>query len=318
MKPDLTRRESLGAIGACIGLTPMLRPMTQAADSQTMALACGTYGLQAKPVADAVAFIAATGFDAAEISVMPGTTGDPATFSGDQRRAVKDKLGESGIRLCALMADLHPSADAAAHQEITDRFRGLCELARELSPDRPPLIQTVLGGKDWEASKTLFRDRLADWMQTAADQKIVLAVKPHRGNAMSRPADAIWLIEQLGGSPWLRMVYDYSHFHLREPAMPIAGTVAESLPVTAYVAAKDAVERDGKVVFALPGEGRGYDHADILRAFHAGGFRGAVCVEISAQIWKTAGYDGEAATRTSYRNLAAAFERAGIPRPKRG
>ena len=182
----------------------------------------------------------------------------------------------------------------------------------ELSPGNPPLIQTVFAGKSWEESKALFRDRLADWVKVADGHGFALAIKPHRQQAMSRPEDAIWLFEQLGRPPRLRMVYDYSHFHRREPEMTIADTVARSLPWTAYVAVKDAVVRDGKVVFALAGEGGEFDHAEIIRAFAAGGYAGDFCCEVSSQILKAKGYDAAAATKTCHRNLAAAFERAGV------
>jgi sugar phosphate isomerase/epimerase len=162
----------------------------------------------------------------------------------------------------------------------------------------------------------LIRDRLADWVRVAEEQKFTFAIKPHRMQAMSRPEDAIWLFQQLGEPPRLRMVYDYSHFHRRDPEMTIAGTVARSLPWTAYVASKDAVVKDGKVVFALTGEGGEFDHAEIVKAFVAGGYTGDFCCEVSSQIWKANGYDAAVATQTSYRNLAEAFKRAGVEQRK--
>ena len=41
---------------------------------------------------------------------------------------------------------------------------------------------------------------------------------------------AAWLFKQLGEPPRLRMVYDYSHFHRREPEM----TLAEDSPPPAF------------------------------------------------------------------------------------
>ena len=294
------------------GISPLRSAFS--APPETCGLGIGTYGLQSLPLGEALASVAATGYDCVEITAFPGFTGDPKTLIGEGRKNIGKQLGDTGLRLSALMADLPPSADLATHRGQTESLLRLCELGRDLSPDRVPLVQTVLGGKDWDDDKGRLRDRLADWLQVCADQKIVLAIKPHRGNAMSRPADAIWLFEQLGGSPWLRMVYDYSHFHLREPAMSIPNTVAQSLPWTAYVASKDAVLRDGKVVFALTGEGGGFDHADIIVSFHNGGYRGDFCCEVSSQLWKAPGYDAAEALRICYRHLAAAFERAGVSR----
>jgi hypothetical protein len=47
------------------------------------------------------------------------------------------------------------------------------------------------------------------------------------------------------------MVYDYSHFHRREPEMTLADTMKTLLPWTAYVASKEVIVIDGKVVFTL-------------------------------------------------------------------
>ena len=94
--------------------------------------------------------------------------------------------------------------------------------------------------------------------------------------------------------------------------MTLADTVKTSLPWTAYVASKDAIVKDGKVVFALTGEGGEFDHADIVKALVAGGYAGDFCCEVSSQIWKAKGYDDIAATKLCYKNLADAFKRAGV------
>ncbi len=284
--------------------------------AQAAPVACGlgisTYGLQSFDLEAAIRFIAETGYDCVEITAFEGFTGDPAKVSKEQRRSVRALLAEKRLRLCAFTADLHPTADNAAHAKQTESLRRMAEMGADLSPEKPPLIQTVFAGKNWDESKSLFRDRLADWVKVADELHFTLAIKPHRQQAMSRPEDAIWLFEQLGKPPRLRMIYDYSHFHRREPEMTIADTVARSLPWTAYVAVKDAVLKDGKVVFALVGESGEFETAEIIRAFAAGGYAGDFCCEVSSQIWKAKDYDAIAATKTCHRNLAAAFQRAGV------
>lgn len=278
--------------------------------------ACGlgisTYGLQSMDLESAVSLIAETGYDCLEIAALEKLTGDPGRVSGEQRRSLRQRMADKGLRLSALMADLHPNTDDAVHQRQTESLKSLAELGHDLSPNDTPLIQTVFAGKDWETSKTLFLNRLADWVKLADERQFTFCIKPHRMQAMSRPEDAIWLFQQLGEPKRLRMVYDYSHFHRREPEMTIADTVAKSLPWTAYVASKDAVIKDGKTAFALTGEGGEFDHAQIIQAFVAGGYKGDFCCEVSSQIWKAKGYDAAAATRTCYKNLANAFKRAGV------
>lgn len=309
----MNRRAFLTAAGALPLATSMPLPLT-AAEAKTCGLAIGTYGLQSLSLDDSIDLVAETGYDAIEITTFAGFTGDPKSLDAGRRRDLKKRASDHGLRICALMADLHPSADDAKHAEQSEQLMQLFALAHDLA-ESPPLVQTVLGGKSWEGEKNLFRDRLAGWMQIAADQRGTLSIKPHRGHAMSRPEDAIWLFEQLGKPRRVRMVYDFSHYAFRESAMTIADTVESSLPWTNYVAVKDAVEVDGKVRFALAGESGNQDHAEIVRAFHAGGYHGDFCCEVSSQIWKSdPSYDAVAATKTCYRNLSAAFEKAGVAR----
>lgn len=287
-----------------------------AAETGGCQLAIGTYGLQSMPLAAAIRLIAEIGYDALEITSFEGMTGSPEALAGKETRTeIRNLIADSGIPLGALMVNLQPQKDDAAHREQIDTLRSLIELAHDLSPDKPPILQTVLGGKNWDESKHLFRDRIADWNQMAADQKIVISIKPHRSHAMGTPEQAVWLIEQLGNPRRLKMVYDYSHYSFHEPPLSIEETVKTALPITNYVAVKDAVEKDGKVVFALAGESDSWDHADIIRAFYEGGYRGEFCCEVSSQIWKKdPKYDPVAATKTCYENMVAAIERAGVPR----
>lgn len=278
-------------------------------------IAIGTYGLQTMPLAGAISLIAKEGFTALEITVFPGTTGDPGVHlkTPDQIAAIRDLVAASGLRLSALMVDLKPEADDKKHHAQLGHLRDLIELSRALSPDRTPLLQTILAGKVWEDSRALFRDRLADWNRVLADQKGYLSIKPHRSHAMSLPEHAASLLGELGNPRRLRMVYDFSHYAFLEPEREIADTVAAALPITNYVAVKDTKMVDGKARFALAGETGNWDHAEIIKAFYEGGYRGDFCCEVSSQIWRNnPGYDPAKATSICFRNLKAAFERAGV------
>ena len=179
------------------------------------------------------------------------------------------------------------------------------ELGRDLGRGTRPLVQTVLGGGVWEDVRNTFRDRLGAWVDLARDQGCTVAIKPHRFGAMSTPAQAAWLMEQLGSPAQLRIVYDYSHYAYRD--LSIEETVRQAEGLVAYVALKDAVMADGKVSFALPGAARSVDHAAIRRALEAAGYAGDYCCEVSGQIWRQPGYDPLAAAETCHRNLAPLF-----------
>ena len=322
--PQLHRRQwihqvlrTAGALGACATAGLTLAPgggrSSVAAEDkpQGCTLSIGTYAMKGVKLERALQTIAAIGFDGVEIAVMPGYDGAPDTMPAARREQVRKQLDSDGLRLTALMEHIAPADDTAAAKDDLARLEKSMELARQLGGTQPPLIQTVLGGGTWEARKTLFRDRLGDWLFLAKKQGIVLAIKPHRGGAMSRPSEAIWLIEQLGNSPHLRMVYDYSHYAFRD--MPLEETVRTALPFTAHVAAKDAVQRGEKVAFLLPGEENRH-FPQLIGLLYAGGYRGDVCCEVSSMVSNRSGYDPVAAAQTCYKNMSAAFREAEVPR----
>lgn len=298
----------LAAAGGAVAAT--------AAERGGCGLAIGTYGLQSMALDEAIRLIAATGYNALEITALPGTTGAPAVLkSADDRARIRDLIGESGLRLGGIMAGIEPQRDEAKHQEQLADLYYLIQLGHDLSPEKAPVIQTVLGGKIWDESRELFRDRIANWVQVAGDQRGFLSIKPHRSHAMSVPAEANWLIEQLGSPDRLGMTYDYSHYAFHEPLLTIEETVAASLPHTNYVAVKDAVLSDGAVRFALAGASKSWDHADVISALYDGGYRGEFCCEVSSQIWKSdPEYDPVKATKLCFENMVAAFDRAGVAR----
>lgn len=260
----------------------------------------GTYGLPGYSIVESIHLIAKTGFDSIEIAAMPGYHGAPDKLSKAKRQEVRQSLADSKLRLGALMGLPHPQP-MKQNADIS-WVENLLQLAIDLSPEDPPLIQSVLGGGKWEEKKTLFRDTLGLWVEMASKAGVTLAIKPHRGHAMSLPQQGIWLIDQLNATDTLKLVYDHSHFMYRN--LPLAETVAEALPYTGYLVVKDAVMLDGKVRFDLPGVSGSIPHAEILKQFIDRGYYGEICCEVSSQVWKQDGYDPVDATRTCYANLS--------------
>lgn len=299
-----TRRQWLWSAGAALaaGAAPARGGCT---------LSIGTYSLKGLALEDAVTTVVELGYDGIEIAALPGFDGAPARMPASRRMTVRRRLEGARLRLTALMEQLTPADADARHKEDLARLRAVFALAADLGMTTP-LVQTVLGGGRWDEKKNLYRDRLADWVKAAGEAGGTIAIKPHRGGALSRPDQAVWLIRQLGDSPRLRMVYDYSHYAFRD--MPLEATIGEALPYAAHIAVKDAARDGDRVVFALAGEAGTVDYATLLRLFHAGGYRGDVCCEVSSQISSRPGYDPVAAARTCYRNMARAFERANVPR----
>ena len=274
-----------------------------------------TYGTKSLATEEAITTLAEIGYDSVELAAVAGWDADPAGLGADRRAAIRRRLGDTGIRLTALMDNLPPSADEARHKIHVERIKAAAQLAHDLAPDSPPPLETVLGGTDWAKSKPLFVKRLSDWVKAAESADLVIAIKPHRGNALSRPEEAVELFGELGNSPRLRMVYDYSHFAGRD--MPMADTIRTSLPWTVFVSIKDVVVENGREVFKLPGETGLIDYPAMIKQFHAGGYRGDFNCEVSAMISKVSGYDPLKAAKQCYTAIAPAFEAAGVTRMKR-
>ncbi len=317
----MSRREALGSCGALLlaGALPAAdadeKGGEKGGDKGTCTFSIGTYGVKSIKTEDAITLIRDTGYDGIELAVRPDWDAEPARMPAARRREVKALLADSGLQLTALMEHLYPAKRPEQHTKDLERLRAVVQLACDITPGPAPLVQTVLGGGEWKSERERIRDRLVDWLAVAKAAGVVIAVKPHRGGVMSTPAEAVWLFRQLDETPWLRMVYDYSHYAFRD--MSIEDTVATALPYTAHIAVKDAVEEGGRVVFKLPGESSGFDYEKLLGLFHKGGYRGDICCEVSGMVWGKPGYDPAAATKRCYENLAPIMERLGM-RARRG
>jgi len=315
--PPISRRSFISALAAAgLAAGPALGgsdPPTTAPAGVTFGFS--TYGMKALATEDAISTLAGIGYDSVELAALAGWDADPATLKPDRRAVIRRRLADTGLRLTALMENLPPSADDARHQAQVDRIKAAAGLAHDLAPDSPPPVETVLGGTDWAKSKPLFVKRLADWVRAAESADAVIAIKPHRGNALSRPEEAVELFGELGNSPRLHMVYDYSHFAGRD--MPMYDTIRVSLPWTVFVSIKDLAIENGREVFKLPGETGQIDYPALIRQFHAGGYRGDFNCEVSAMISKASGYDPLKAAKQCFAAIVPAFDAAGVARVKR-
>lgn len=295
---------------AVASLAPTFRSARAAPTIQPL-IGMGTYALPNYALPDAIRLVAETGFDSIEIASMPGYHGAPDQVSKAQRAEARKQLEGENLKLGALMG--LPQPDAAKAADNTEWVKQMLELARDLSTDGHPLIQTILGGGEWEDKKALFRDTLGPWVELARQAGVRLAIKPHRSNAMSLPEQAIWLIQQLKADDTLSLVFDPSHFAYRD--LDYADLVKQALPYTGYVVLKDAVQRDDKVRYALPGDTAAIPHAAIVRQFLEAGYLGEVCAEVSGHVSKAEGYDPVKATQschTQLRRIVAQAQESGF------
>ena len=275
-------------------------------------LGFSTYGMKTLTTERACRALAEIGYDSVELTVRSGWDADSSTLSPARRSELRSLLSQLPLRLTSLMEHVSPTDDQ--QQAIAlERLKLAAGVAHDLAPAEPPLVQTVLGGGRFEEAKLQLRDRLAEWVRIADEADVTIAIKPHRGGVVSQPAQAVWLIEQLHQPRRLRMVYDYSHYAFRD--LPLAETIHTALPYTSHIAVKDAARQGDRVVFQLPGTAGTIDYAELIRRFHAGGYRGDVNCEVSGMVWSRPDYDPIAAAKTCYANMSASFRQAGVARP---
>jgi inosose dehydratase len=270
------------------------------------------YGMRTLDTKQALAACAEIGYDCVELPVMVDWPWDSAGLSAEQRRQIRSELESTGLRLSALMENLPAVVDDAQHRINLERLKSAAELAHALSPDRAPVIETVLGGRpqQWEELREPMADRVADWAKVAESTKTVIAVKAHVGGAMHLPEHPVWLVERIGNR-WLRAAYDYSHFALR--GVEMAESVKTLIPHSAFVHVKDGRGEAGKFEFLLPGQGD-TNYAQLFKLIAGAGYTGDIVVEVSGQIHSKPGYEPKQAARTCYGPLAKAFTDAGLKR----
>lgn len=300
----MNRREFLGASAAALMVAADSKPAGK------MTFGFSLYGMKSLPLDEALKACSMIGYDTVELALMPGYHADPAKLSKDDRKRLRDRLAESKLGLPALMENLPLDVDATKHAAQLERLKAACELARDLGGDKPPIIETILGGKpgQWDDLKETFAKRLGDWARIAADARVNICIKPHRMGAMNLPEQALWLLKQVD-SPSVRAAYDWSHYEGR--GLKLKKTVQALAPVSSFVHIKDTIFSGDKATFVLPGDGA-TDYVELLSALRDAGYAGDICVEVSGMVSSKKDYEPVAAAKQCYEKLAPAFAKAKV------
>lgn len=310
--PHLITRRPFLAYAAGLAGSIALAPSARAADDQSLGLGFSLYGMKTLSLTRALETCREIGYDCVELPLMPGWPADPEKLAFSARKELKAALEKSGLRLSALMENLPLLAEEKTYAANLQRLKLAAELARELVPNQPPIIETVLGGKpaEWDVVKEKMATGLKDWARVAEERKVVVAIKAHVGNALHTPSDAEWLLKQVG-SKSVRLAFDYSHFQLRK--ISLENALDTLLPHTVFIHVKDAEGDAAKFQFLLPAE-KENRYAEYFKLLTEKKYRGDVVVEVSGQIHSRPGYDPVAVARQCYEPLAAAMREAGVKR----
>ena len=292
-----------------LGLAALPRLASAAASPSGISLGFSLYGMKTLPLEVALKTCAEIGYSHVELALNAGYPSEPKVFTAEARQATAAQLKALKLDLPCLMLNISLTADDKAHAAALQSIADAAQLARDLNPANPAIIETVLGGKPatWEQQKAGMAARLQDWAAAAEKAKTVITIKAHVGSAVNSPERLLWLLEQVK-SPAIQVAYDYSHFELQ--GIDMEESMKLLLPRTKFIHVKDSVGEVGKFQFLLPGEGR-TDYVKYFTALKQHGYTGPVCVEVSGQIFNKPGYEPIAAAKKCYAALSGALAKAG-------
>lgn len=310
---ELSRRSILtgGLAGALLAATRTAKAESEE-KSAAIGLGFSLYGMRSLKVSKALDVCSKIGYDCVELPVQAGWPADSAKLTIVDKNEIREKLKETGLRLSALMENLHAVVSDTQHQSNLNRLRSAALLGHSLSPNSPPVIETILGGRpnQWNDIKQQIVARLREWAKVAEETKTVVAIKAHVGGAMHHPEHPVWIAEQVK-SPWIKCAYDYSHFELRD--IDMAESVKTLVPHSVFVHVKDSAGDASKVRFLLPGEGD-IDYVKLLSIIAKAGYQHDIVVEVSGQIHGKPDYKPIESAQRCYENLAPAFKQANLRR----
>jgi inosose dehydratase len=295
---SVPRRRFLQLLAAA---TAAVATNTRAAETK-LELGFSLYGMKSLPLAEALRTCAEIGYKNVELPLNPGFPTELAVLTEEKRRELRDLLAKNHLSVSALMLNLSLAATDAQHADNLARITAAGQLAHELSPEKPPVLESVLGGKpaEWDALKDRMAERLRDWARAATEAKTAVALKAHVGSAVNSPERLLWLLGQVKSAA-IVVGYDYSHFELA--GLALADTLRALLPQTRFIHVKDTTGDSAKFQFLLPGQGH-TDYGAYFALLRELGYRGPIVVEVSAQVFNKPGYDPVQAARESYAALA--------------
>jgi inosose dehydratase len=265
--------------------------------------------MKTMPIDEALKTCASIGYRNVEFALNPGYPTEPSVLSSDARKSIRREIESLKLELSAFMLNMSLAADDKAHAQSLEAIAAAAQLAHELVPAAPPVIETVLGGKpkEWDNIKERMAARLRDWAEAASREKVTIAIKAHVASAVNSPDRLLWLLQK-ADSPAIKVTYDYSHFELQ--GIPLEDSLKALLPHTRFIHVKDTAGDDEKFQFLLPGEGR-TDYVTYFKLLRKYRYEGPVVVEVSAQVFNKPDYDPVAAARKCHAVLHAAMEKAG-------
>lgn len=162
------------------GLVLAGRPARLAAAAPSdLQLGFSLYGMKSLPLDRALAECKRIGYRTVELALIAGFPTEPAKLLPAARAAMVAQIKAAGLPVVSLLVNLGLTGDAKAHAAHLETLDLAGRFAKEIDPVRPPIIQTIMGGKpgEWEANKITMAARLKDWNTAARRLGIKIAAK---------------------------------------------------------------------------------------------------------------------------------------------
>jgi len=273
-----------------------------------------TWGMPTVPVDTMIPFLAQTGYDGIELTVIPGYTTEISLLDGTERKRIAQMLQDHNLELPAIAAQtsmIDRDPDIAARHWT--RLTAAVDLAVDWAQaGKPPAVDTTVGGRpeQWDELKPLLFERMGALVRYGERRGVVIAAEPHVGSMLDTPERVLELLRVID-SPNLKLNFDISHFNVQ--GYSISESVGALGPHTVHTHVKDERGTVPDYQFLIPGEGE-FDYVAYLHAMRAEGYRDFITAEIAIMVQRRPGYHPLAAAEQTYKTLARAFEEAGIDR----
>lgn len=275
-----------------------------------MKLAYSTYALQPYDIFEVIPRVREIGYEGLELNVGDDWPTAPSKLDGEARARIREAYQEADFFSPVMMHLIHLCGEGEDVEAKSAVFAETCQLARDLCFDgRTPVVTSTLGGQraEWDEVKEDVAARLVRYASIADDHGVTIAVEAHVGQELDSPEKAVWLVEAVD-RPSVRLNFDHSHFHVL--GMDLQHCVDLCAPYSVHTHVKDGAMVDGKVQFALPGEGS-LDLVDYLGVVKASVLDVPITVEISGQFWRAEGFQGWEVAERCFGYLSEAREKVG-------
>lgn len=279
-----------------------------------MYLGFSTWAMPALPIDPVVAHLAAVGFDAIEICVLPRFSTALDNLDRAERQHIPKLLRDHKLKLSAVNAyvDLMEQDPSKFAENFAYVQRAADLAAAWIQDGRQPVVVSGFGGRPGELATRQEElveriNKLGDYAQARG---VVVALEHHVGNAVETPDQVVSIMQQVT-SPGARINFDISHFNV--VGIPIEESVDKIIPYAVHTHIKDESGRAPNHQYLIPGEGV-FDYVRYLKAMAAHGYKGAISTEISVMVQRRPTYDALATATRSYEIVSQAFVDAGIER----